>query len=208
MLTLIKTGHPEEGRALSSLAPARRPLYVFVFVEERQSQEAARRVHQSSERGAPAAGSLECAVERNLYCPIVPLFPRSHHTPARPVHLQVRSANQACIPFHGRILSSAATLAGRQHLCAHTRRCTAYTEREVIKTDLGGRGRGVSCSQTRDWKWKSEVNTDGASLTVGRRSTSLKGQFTPKIRNTYFFLLPVVLFISLFTSLFRNHHTQ
>ncbi|KAF3848029.1 hypothetical protein F7725_021057 [Dissostichus mawsoni] len=73
---------------LSSPDLAHRPLYVFVFVEERQSQEAARRVHQSSERGAPAAASLECGVERNLYCPIVPLFPRAHHTPARPVHLQ------------------------------------------------------------------------------------------------------------------------
>lgn len=90
-----------------------------MFAEERQSQEAARRVHQSSEQGAPAAGSLECGVERNLYCPIVPLFPRSHHTPARPVHLQVSSANQPCIPFHSRILSSAATLADQQHLCTH-----------------------------------------------------------------------------------------
>lgn len=131
MLTLIKTGHPEEGRALSSLAPLTdRPLYVFVFVEERQSQEAARRVHQSSERGAPAAGSLECGVERNLYCPIVPLFPRSHHTPARPVHLQVRSANQPCIPFHGRTLSSAEILADQQHLCTHGR-CTAYTDTHI-----------------------------------------------------------------------------
>lgn len=152
MLTLIKTGHPEEGRALSSLAPAHRPLYVFVFVEERQSQEAARRVHQSSERGAPAAGSLECSVERNLYCPIVPLFPRSHHTPARPVHLQVSSANQPNIPFRGCILSSAATLTDQQHSRAH-RRCTAYAVKrihkgEVIKTDRYGQGRGVSFSQT------------------------------------------------------------
>lgn len=120
MLTLIKTGHPEEGRALSSLAPAHQSLYVFVFVVERQSQEAAKRVHQSSERGALAAGSLECGVERNLYCPIVPLFPRSHHTPARPVHLQVSSANQPRIPFHRRILSSAATRADQQHTRART----------------------------------------------------------------------------------------
>lgn len=109
-------------------ALARRPLHVFVFVEERQSQEATRRVHQSSEQGAPAAGSLECGVERNLYCPIVPLFPRSHHTPARPVHLQVSSANQPCIPFHSRILSSAATLTD---LCthAHGRYTDTHTQR-------------------------------------------------------------------------------
>lgn len=152
-------------------ALARRPLYVFVFVEERQSQEAARRVHQSSEQGAPAAGSLECGVERNLYCPIVPLFPRSHHTPARPVHLQVSSANQPCIPFHGRILSSAATLTD---LCTHTHRRyidTHIHRGEVINTDLWGQGRGVSFSRTWDWEWSSEVNADGA---VERWSTSKK----------------------------------
>lgn len=141
MLTLIKTGHPEEGRALSSPGIAHRPLYVFVFVEERQSQEAARKVHQSSERGAPAAASLECGVERNLYCPIVPLFPRAHHTPARPVHLQVRSANQPCIPFHGRILSSAATPADQQHLCTHAR-CT--------DTHMHGEGKSDRISEDRD----------------------------------------------------------
>ncbi|XP_077350391.1 uncharacterized protein LOC144000438 [Festucalex cinctus] len=59
-----------------------------ISAKERQSQEAVRRVHQSSEWGALAAGSLECGVERNLYCPIVPLFPRSHPMQARPVHLQ------------------------------------------------------------------------------------------------------------------------
>lgn len=59
-----------------------------------------RRVHQSPERGAHAAGLLECGGEKNLYCPIVPLFPRSHHTPAHPVHLQVSSTNQPSIPLH------------------------------------------------------------------------------------------------------------
>lgn len=91
-----------------------------MFAEERQSQEATRRVHQSSEQGAPAAGSLECGGEGNLYCPIVPLFPRSHHTPAHPVHLQVSCANQHCIPSHSCILSSAATLTDQQHSCLHT----------------------------------------------------------------------------------------
>lgn len=89
-----------------------------------------RRVHQSSKRGARAAGSLECGEERNLYCPIVPLFPLSHHMPARPVHFQVSGANQHCILFHRGILSSAATLADQQHLCTHIR-CTASTDAHI-----------------------------------------------------------------------------
>lgn len=131
MLTLIKTGHPEEGRALSSLAPARWPLHVFVFVEERQSQEAARRVHQSSEQGAPAAGSLECGGERNLHCPIVPLFPRSHHTSSsltgkRPLISPAFLRPAAFFP-------STATLTDQQHSDAHAkgvRRLQTHTQRE------------------------------------------------------------------------------
>lgn len=119
MLTLIKTGHPEKGRALSSLAPlTNRFMFLCLWRSDnpRKPQEG---VHQSTEQGAPAAGSLECGGERNLYCPIVPLFPRTHHTPGHPVHLQVSSANQPCIPLCGCILSSAATLTDRQHFSVH-----------------------------------------------------------------------------------------
>lgn len=126
MLTLIKTGHPEEGCALSSPAPLVGLLRVFVFVEERQSQEAVRRVHQSSRRGASARGLLVCDRERNLYCPIVPLFPRSHHTSVHPVHTQVSGTNQSHILFHVHVLSFATTLDDQQHVCAvHTHTQTA-----------------------------------------------------------------------------------
>lgn len=127
MLTLIKTGHPEDSRVPpptpnppSPPNPHLRPTDRFMFLclwRSDNPRKPARKVHQSSERGGgpPAGGSLECGVERNLYCPIVPSFPLSHHTPARPVHLQVRSANQPRIPSQCRILSSAATPADQQH---------------------------------------------------------------------------------------------
>lgn len=112
----------------------------FCVLEDRQSQEAVRRVHQSSKWGALAAGALECGGERNLYCPIVPLFPVSHHMPARPVHLQVSGGNQPRILFHSSILSSAANLAAHQEWYAHTHNTGSsdnHTQiREVIKTDL------------------------------------------------------------------------
>lgn len=71
---LIKTGHPEEGRALSSLALLSSCFMFLMFVEERQSQEAMRTAHQSSKCGALALRSLECSRERNLvlsYCFLV-----------------------------------------------------------------------------------------------------------------------------------------
>lgn len=45
---------------LSLPSPAFGPLYVFVFVEERQSQEAERRVHQSTEGGGGWGGGVGC----------------------------------------------------------------------------------------------------------------------------------------------------
>lgn len=137
-----------------------------MFVEERQSQEATRRVHQSAEQGAPAAGSLECGGERNLYCPIVPLFPRTHHTPGHPVHLQVSSANQPCIPLYGCILSSAATLTDRQHFSVHAEGA------RLIPTHTCTEGKSSrQIWEDRDTGFpplRQEGNTDAAE----RRSTS------------------------------------
>lgn len=71
---LVKTGHPEEGRALSSLALLSSCFMFLMFAEERQSQEATRTAHQRGKCGALALRSLECSRERNLllsYCFLV-----------------------------------------------------------------------------------------------------------------------------------------
>lgn len=59
---------------LSLPSPAFGPLYVFVFVEERQSQEAERRVHQSTEGGGVGCrmAGMQCGKESLLsYCSLV-----------------------------------------------------------------------------------------------------------------------------------------